>query len=189
MKKLGLTLGLALVSLLMNAQVFEVEGKSKDEIHSIINQWIAENYNSANNVIQMNDKEAGMFIVKGINSITYKNVSGKTMMPNNPYVTEYKTIDTKHTIKINIRDGKYKLKVDINEDYDMSIEDASETEKLIIREQWIDAPMVGKKKELRMIDASIEDVVLIKKELRDFISDKGMSISNYIAEFNTDGDW
>ena len=66
MKKLLLIFGMIVFTFSMNAQVFEVEGKSKDEIHSIINQWVAENYNSANNVIQMNDKEAGTIIVKGV---------------------------------------------------------------------------------------------------------------------------
>lgn len=52
--------------------VFDIEGKSKTEIFGSINKWIALNYNSAQNVVQLKDKESGNIIVKGINEAVYK---------------------------------------------------------------------------------------------------------------------
>ena len=188
MKKFITVLVLAF-TLGMNAQVFEVEGKSKDEIHSIINQWVAENYNSANDVIQMNDKEAGTIIVKGVTNITIKNLVGKILLKNNPYVTEYVDIPIEYTLTVNIRDGKYRLILDTVDNYDLSTEGISDNVAAAIKKNLTDIPYVNAKKEQKLIDASLEQVVLTKKELRDFISDIGMTISNYIVKFNNNDDW
>ena len=37
-------------------KVYEVEGKSKDQIHSTILEWIGKNFKSPQEVIQFNDK-------------------------------------------------------------------------------------------------------------------------------------
>ena len=88
--------------------VFKVEGKSESEIFSSINKWIALNYNSAQNVVQLNDKESGTIIVKGINQATYKNVM-KEMYPKNKYMQEYNTVEFNHTIEINVKDNRYRI--------------------------------------------------------------------------------
>ncbi len=84
--------------------IFEANGKSKSELFSLINKWIAINYNSSKNVIQMNDLESGTIIVKGINEVTYKN-------PN--YVIykyeEFITLNIYHLIEINIKDNKFRI--------------------------------------------------------------------------------
>lgn len=53
--------------------VFDGEGKTKSDIFSSINKWISLNYNSAKSVVQLNDKEAGNIIVKGINEVKLRN--------------------------------------------------------------------------------------------------------------------
>ena len=88
--------------------VFSVENKSKNEIYSSINKWISINYNSAKNVIQLNDKDAGNIIIKGINESTYKNAL-KEVYPNNAYIPEYNTIKFNHTIEINIKEDRYRI--------------------------------------------------------------------------------
>ena len=88
--------------------IFEVEGKSESEIFSAINKWIALNYNSAQNVVQLNDKESGTIIVKGINEAVYKNAI-KEMYPNNKYMQEYNTVKFNHTIEINCKDNRYRI--------------------------------------------------------------------------------
>jgi len=112
-------LTIALTSIKSNAQEFEYEektitgtyqadGKSKSEIFSAINKWIALNYNSAKNVVQLNDKESGTIIVKGINEAVYKNVM-KEMYPKNKYMQEYNTVEFNHTIEINVKENRYRI--------------------------------------------------------------------------------
>ena len=88
--------------------VFDVPGKNHSEIFSSINKWISLNYNSAQNVVQLNDKEAGNIIVKGINEVLFKNVM-KELTPNNKYMQDYSTMKFNHTIEINIRDDKFRV--------------------------------------------------------------------------------
>ena len=47
--------------------VFEAKDKSQSELFSLINKWISINYNSSKDVIQLNDKESGTIIIKGVN--------------------------------------------------------------------------------------------------------------------------
>ena len=46
--------------------IFEIKEKTKAEIFASINKWVSINYNSAKNVVQMNDLESGTIIIKGI---------------------------------------------------------------------------------------------------------------------------
>lgn len=82
--------------------------KSKSELFTSINKWISINYNSAKNVIQMNDKESGTIIIKGINKVVYEN-SMKSVFPNNKYIQDYTTTRFNHLIEINIKDNKYRI--------------------------------------------------------------------------------
>lgn len=50
--------------------VVTVEGKAMDDIYSNIKAWIAMNFKSANDVIQLDDKDNGKLIVKG-NVVVY----------------------------------------------------------------------------------------------------------------------
>jgi hypothetical protein len=88
--------------------IFEIEGKEKSELFSSINKWISINYNSAQSVIQMNDKEAGTIIIKGINEVVYKNTM-KSLYPKNKYIPEYSTTKFNHLIEINIKDNRYRV--------------------------------------------------------------------------------
>jgi hypothetical protein len=88
--------------------IFEVKEKTKAEIFASINKWITLNYNSAKNVVQMNDLESGTIIIKGINEVIYKN-SMKELYPNNKYVEEYSRTKFNHLIEINIKDNKFRI--------------------------------------------------------------------------------
>ncbi len=88
--------------------IFDVEGKTESEIFSSINKWIALNYNSALNVVQLSDKESGNIIVKGINEASYKNVM-KELYPKNKFMQEYSTVKFTHTIEINVKENKYRI--------------------------------------------------------------------------------
>ena len=83
-------------------------GKSKSEIYSSINRWVSVNYNSANNVIQMNDKESGTMIVKGLNSLSFINPTRATY-PKTKAIPIKNKLLLSHLLEINVRDNKYRL--------------------------------------------------------------------------------
>lgn len=107
---------LLLISGVINAQqfkleeksvtgIFELKDKTKSEIFSLINKWIAINYNSSKNVIQMSDLESGTIIVKGINSINYRNSNYVVYNTTNQFLK----MDVKHLLEISVKDNKYRI--------------------------------------------------------------------------------
>lgn len=104
--------------------VFEVKEKTKAEIYASINKWISINYNSAKNVVQMNDLESGTIIIKGINKVIYKNTM-KALYPNNNYIQEYATTNFNHLVEINIKDNKYRIIYKIIDIADVTVSDYS----------------------------------------------------------------
>lgn len=126
MKKILLVL-LIIVSYYSNAQeykiedkvltgVFEVQGKTKAQIYSAINKWISINYNSGKSVTQLSDGEAGNIVVKGINEVSYPNIS-KVIYPNMKSIQDISTMKLNHLIEINIRDNKFRIVYKIVEFY------------------------------------------------------------------------
>lgn len=85
---------------------FDIKDKSKSEIFASINRWISINYNSAKNVVQMNDLESGTIIIKGLNEVKYKNPL-KIIYPN--LVAEFTTIKFNHLIEVNVKDNKFRI--------------------------------------------------------------------------------
>lgn len=88
-------------------RIVEANGKTKVELFSAIIKWISINYNSAKAVIQLNDAEGGIVIVKGINEAKCKNNS-KVLMPNIKS-EEYSIMKFNHLIEINIKDNKFRI--------------------------------------------------------------------------------
>ena len=82
-------------------QVFNSEGKTKDEMFSKAMLWVAEHYNSANDVVQLSDKDAGNIIVKAL----YNHRYGKYMFYGNSWG------NISYTLSIQFRDDKYKISV------------------------------------------------------------------------------
>ena len=88
--------------------VFKVDSLSASEIHSRALNSIANLYNNANNVIQLNDTKANKIVLKGSSTMTISNTT-KALMPNNPYSLKYQEINYKHTINIDSKDGRYRI--------------------------------------------------------------------------------
>lgn len=78
--------------------IVKVEGVTKNDIYVQVNDWLATSFNSANDVIQMADKDAGKFIAKG--QVNYS--IGKMM---------YNCTDgaLRFTIKVSVRDNKFRF--------------------------------------------------------------------------------
>lgn len=72
--------------------VVQVDGVTKDELYSRAKKWFVTTYKSANDVIQLDDKENGEIIGKGNFRITY--------YARDPIVN--------HTITISVKDGRFK---------------------------------------------------------------------------------
>lgn len=91
--------------------VRQVPDNTKDELYAKIHQALVDVYVNAKNVIQMQDKENGIIVCKGIVDYTNSAMSSvNTMMGTHINVEEI--ID--YTIKIQVRDGRYKVDI-----YDM----------------------------------------------------------------------
>ena len=76
-------------------EIIEVSGKSKEEIYSLSNLWLADTYVSSKSVIEYSDKEAG--IIKG-NAITRETSSFALSSSN-----------IKYSIKIECKDSKARI--------------------------------------------------------------------------------
>jgi hypothetical protein len=75
--------------------VINVDSVRKDELFVRAKKWFATTYKSANDVIQMDDKDAGEIVGKGNMQIKY--------YARNPRIS--------HTITISVKDGKYRYTI------------------------------------------------------------------------------
>jgi len=151
------------------SQVFSVDGVDASELHSRINVAIANIFNSANDVIQLNDPKNKKFIIKGIASVPVEN-SYKAMYPKNPYIPSFYDYD--HPINLNMesRDGRYKVTLkygrptymvngviqETTKDPMMVITDDYIASQVEITKQEFNKPdylIIGKKKKQAMLDA------------------------------------
>lgn len=83
------------------SQVVPIEGVTQDALYGKAKLWFANSFNSAQDVIQMDDKQNGVIVGKGITII---NEPGMQPVRKTWY----------YTIKIQVKDGKYKAEI-----YDM----------------------------------------------------------------------
>jgi hypothetical protein len=102
MKKTILAFVIALIAVSATAQTFTASkvdsvAKSKDELYTSSKMFIAQTWKSAKDVIQMDDKEGGVIIIKG------KSIQERVFQLNN-HVWVYS-----YTITIQIKDGKYRI--------------------------------------------------------------------------------
>jgi len=75
--------------------VIQVDDARKDELYSRAKKWFAIMYKSANDVIQLDDKENGEIIGKGKFSITY--------YARDPVIH--------HTITLSVKDGRFRYSI------------------------------------------------------------------------------
>lgn len=81
--------------------VIDVDGKSKDELYCAAKIWFTTTYNSANNVIQMDNKENGVLIGKALFKYNYPKLNGSGRVAG--------TID--YIIKFYFKDNRYKYEI------------------------------------------------------------------------------
>lgn len=88
--------------------IFEIQEKTKAEIYLAINKWISINYNSAKSVTQLSDGEAGVIVIKGINEVSYPNIS-KILYPNMKSIPDVSVMKFNHLLEINIKDNRFRI--------------------------------------------------------------------------------
>jgi len=103
MKKSFLVLTILIISISASCQegiafekVIQAEGMNKDELFIKLNEWFASNYKSANDVLQMVDKDAGVIVGKGSMNYFHKKKSSYNGNLN-------------YTIKTYVKDNRYKV--------------------------------------------------------------------------------
>ena len=89
--------------------VIEVDSSiKKDELYNRAKSWFVTEYKSANAVLQMQDKDAGIIMGKGMFEAGY----------NMGLMVGLQIVNVYHTVKIFIKDGKYKYEItDLNGKY------------------------------------------------------------------------
>ncbi len=78
------------------SKVILVDGVSKDELYNRAKEWYVMTYNSAKEVLQLDDKNAGKIIGKGTTSGVYR-----FMMSNTDFYLNY-------TLSVTVKDGRYR---------------------------------------------------------------------------------
>lgn len=90
-------------------EVDTIQGLSMQELHKIANQFVADAFVSANNVIQMNDPVGGIIICKGI-------ITGNAYFKDGLLGKYGGEENVSFTLKIQCKDNRYKLDL-----YDLNI--------------------------------------------------------------------
>ena len=173
MKKTILLLAIAFIALSATAQTFTASkvdsvAKSKDELYTSSKMFIAQTWKSAKDVIQMDDKEGGVIVLKG------KSVQERAFQLNN-HVWIYS-----YTVTIQIKDNKYKISVaDVNCDraycgaYEWPLVPITEPttypgKKCAIGEDRYNDINESVKNEMKGIISAYEEFISKKIELSDF---------------------
>ena len=186
MKKLGLILGMVVFTFSMNAQssemefVNQAEGQTKSEIFSKVSKWIALNYNSANDVVQLSDVEGGNIIVQAkTTTITYfKGVAAPS--------------DWDYSLSVSVREGRYKVLITISKfPHNLNSEDINE-DFIIKSSSFYDGSSKSVKRFLGERDEYIKNIEItardMQSQLRGFCESINLGLYNSIVKSDSD-DW
>lgn len=80
-------------------EVIKVEGVSKDELYLRAREWFARTFVSSQEVIQMDDKQGGKIIGKGVSSGSYSIMLSPIL-----YYLNY-------TVSVTVKDGRYRYEI------------------------------------------------------------------------------
>lgn len=73
---------------------------TKSDLYTRVRQWFAKNYKSANSVIQMDDKDAGVIVGKALMQVYHK---GLGLIFESGYIN--------YTVSVYVKDGRYKYEI------------------------------------------------------------------------------
>ena len=129
-------------------EVVKVDSVNKKELYNRAKKWVVLKYKSANDVIQLDNKEDGIIIGKGNFGIRY--------------YSRKPTIE--HTLQIESRDGRYKFMIS------NFIYSDIQNDKFTVKEfpkSW-----AGKKKLYRTLDEKVKSIIVdLKKSMETKLKD------------------
>jgi hypothetical protein len=129
-------------------EVVKVDSLNKKELYNRAKKWVVLKYKSANDVIQLDDKEDGIIIGKGNFGIKY--------------YSRRPTIN--HTLQIETRDGRYK--------YTISSFIYSDVQKDTFTVEEFPKSWAGKKKLYRTLDEKVNSIIAdLKKSMETELKD------------------
>lgn len=109
MKKTLILFCLIIISSTINSQnpikvdtIISIANISKDDLFVKASTWIAQKYNSAQDVVQYSDKEAGVIVCKGLFSHSF----------GNPMIYGFFNGKISYTLSIKVKDGKCRVTID-----------------------------------------------------------------------------
>jgi len=82
------------------SKVIQTDSVGKTKLFTTINEWFASTYNSAKDVIQVADKEAGLIVGNGSMNYTYGKIAYRCYEGQVTY-----------TIKVYVKDNRYKVEL------------------------------------------------------------------------------
>ena len=141
--------------------VINIEGATATDLYLKANEWFAIAFNSANNVIQMQDKEAGKLIGKGAIQARLKQYGS----------LKYSGL-WNYTLSINTREGRYKYSfTNINhtgrDAYNTTMPDCG-----LIENEKSDCPLYYSKKKWKQEKERLNtEIKIIVNNLLEFMSD------------------
>ena len=129
-------------------EVVKVDSLNKKELYNRVKKWVVLKYKSANDVIQLDDKEDGIIIGKGNFGIKY--------------YSRKPTIE--HTLQIETKDGRYK--------YTISSFIYSDVQNDTFTVDKFPKSWAGKKKLYRTIDEKVKSIIAdLKKSMETELKD------------------
>lgn len=187
------------------SQVFNVEGVSASDLHSRINIAIANIFNSANDVIQLNDPKNNKFIIKGVASVPVENTY-KAMYPKVSTIPSIYNYDHPMTLNIASRDGRYKVTLKYGRATYMTngtIQESPTDPLMDFTEEYINSQVetikqlynkpefkiVGKKKKQAMLDAMPKSMYAYRDGLIDYGSLLLQRINDEVNSDSESDDW
>jgi hypothetical protein len=87
--------------------IIDFPGKTKDELFGMVKKWVALNYVSANDVIQLNDKESGEMVVKGLGKVYARYIFGTPYADMIRYILSMSFKDNKVRVVLTYTDLVY----------------------------------------------------------------------------------
>ena len=191
------------------SNVYEVENVNASDLFSRINLVIANMYNSANDVIQLNDVESKKLVIKALGTVFFPN-QNKYIYPRQKFFQDDVDWNVNYTLNIAARDGRYRMEINygyvtrLNEvqggtvasPYEALIKPTDEEKKEAVLAKQKDFQksiwaLISKKKKQRVLDSLPSNMDEVSDNLIKYSFDIFEGIHQKILESETkdDDDW
>ena len=192
------------------SNVYEVENVNADDLFKRINFAIANIYNSANDIIQLNDSESKILVIKALGDVFVPN-QNKYIYPRKKYMQDDIAWKVNYTLNITARDGRYRMEINygkINSEigtyvnkifspYEALVKYTDEDIKKVISANQIkyesfDYSFISKKKKQAALDGIPVDLGEVSDNLINYALIVFESVHQNILEIETkddDDDW